>query len=211
MRWMAIFSIFILPLACFGQEKFATLGRLNVGVGTGFGLYSISNNQLGDPSTGALSGNLQLHGDVGVFPFLTVGLHLFRNGFATDDSSSSYESARILGAGVHANLNFWRRPKTTWYLTGRTGMSGFRYENQVEKTDVRSAGVYVGAGLGFRRYFGDHVGIFSEILVVGYDYPKFKNTDDVVLKTRNLNNYQIALAGAELKFGITVALGANGK
>jgi hypothetical protein len=196
------------------QDKFSTSGRINISLGTGIGLYNLSTNQYDDPDNGALNGNLQLAADLGFIPLLTGGVMVFRNGFATDKDSN--QRATIAGLGVYAHLNFARRPKTTWFLTAGVAGTVFTFENYDNKGKASANGSHVFAGLGFRRYFGDHVGIFSEVHVAGYNYNTFvyksdQNLKDQTLLTSSGNKFGIALAGAEVKFGLIVALGANSK
>jgi hypothetical protein len=209
LRIFTLTALFLFSSIAFAQEKFATGARFNVSAGTGFGIYNLSNNEAGKPDGTALSGNLQAAIDYGFLPFLTVGVAAFRNGFATNKDSS--ESARIAGIGLFAHLNFVRRPKATWYLSAGLGGTGFLYQNYGRRGKVTSTGGYAFAGLGFRRYFGDHFGIYSEINVTGYNYDKFTDVSDSVLKTPSDNNYGVALSGAEVKFGLIFALGPNGK
>jgi len=211
-----IFSFIVLfcSVSASGQDKFSTSGRINISVGTGFGLYNLSNNQYGDPDNAALNGNLQLAADLGFIPLLTGGVMVYRNGFATDKDSN--ERATIAGLGLYGHLNFARRPKTTWFLTAGIAGTIFTYENYNKKGKVSANGSHVFAGLGFRRYFGDHVGIFSEVHIAGYNYNTFRYKTDQDLKDQTLitssgNKFGIALAGAEVKFGLIVAIGANSK
>lgn len=208
---LRILAFFLLTgSSLYGQDKFATSGRLNAGVGTGIGFFAFTNNQTGDPRTENLAGNLQLHADLGIMPFLTAGVAAFRNGFSAGDSADIYEKARIAGLSFYGHLNFLRRKRSTWYLKGSWGFSQFTYTNERDKTSLRSFGGIAGAGLGFRRYFGNHLGIFSEVLLSTYDYRELKDSRKAVLKTKIGNNYEVGVAGAEVKFGLTLALGSNG-
>jgi hypothetical protein len=196
------------------QDKFSTSGRINISLGTGFGLYNLSTNQYDDPDNGALNGNLQLAADLGFIPLLTGGVMVFRNGFVTDKDSN--QRATIAGLGLYVHLNFARRPKTTWFLTAGVSGTVFTYENYDSKGKVSANGSHVFAGLGFRRYFGDHVGLFTEVHVAGYNYNSFVYKSDQALKDQTLltasgNKFGIALAGAEVKFGLVFALGPNSK
>lgn len=197
------------------KDKFVTGGRLNLAAGTGFGIYNLSNNQFGDKDAGALNGNLHLSLDYGLLPSLTAGISLFRNGFATDKDSN--EAATITGLGIYLHYNFARRPKTTWYLNGGFGGSTFTYANYNNNGEIRGSGGYSFLGLGFRRYFGDHFGLFSELNVTGYNYDQFiiqsddRNLKNQVFKTTNGNDFGLALAGAEFKFGLVYAFGQNEK
>lgn len=209
-----LFLILIFSVSAFGQEKFKTSGRLNFSLGTGFGLYNLSTNQYDDPDNGAINGNLQLAADLGFTPLLTGGIMFYRNGFATDKDSN--ERASIAGLGLYAHLNFARREKTTWFLTAGFAGTVFTYENYNSKGKVSANGSHVFAGVGFRRYFGDHVGLFTEVHVAGYNYNTFQYKSDKDLKDQTLltasgNKFGIALAGAEVKFGLVVAIGENSK
>jgi hypothetical protein len=196
------------------QEKFSTSGRLNISLGTGFGLYNLSNNQYGEPNKGALNGNLQLAVDLGIIPILTGGVMLYRNGFAMKKDSS--EKATISGLGVFAHLNFARTPSATLFLTAGLGGTVFSYENFNRKGKVTGTGSHVFAGLGFRSYIGNHFGIYSEVHITGYNYNSFTYQSDQALKDQALitpsgNKFGIALAGAEIKLGLIFALGKNSK
>lgn len=196
------------------QDKFSTSGRVNISAGTGFGLYNLSTNQFDDPDNAALNGNLQLAADLGFIPLLSGGIMLFRNGFVTDKDSN--DRATIAGLGLYAHLNFARRPKTTWFLTAGVAGTIFTYENFNSKGKVSGKGSQVFAGLGFRRYFGNHVGIFTEVHMTGYNYNQFiyksdQNLKDQPLLTSSGNKYGLALAGAEVKFGLIIAIGPNSK
>jgi len=203
------------PFFAFAQgDKFVTGGRFNVAVGTGFGIYNLSNNQVGEKDGGALSGNFHLNVDLGILPSLTTGITFFRNSFATNKDSN--EAANLGGIGLYAHLNFAKRPKTTWYLNAGFGGTVFTYQNFNNNGKVSASGGYAFAGLGFRRYFGDHIGVFTEVNMTGYNYNQFKydsstSLKNQVLKTPSGNDYGIALCGAELKFGLVYAIGSNSK
>jgi hypothetical protein len=200
----------VLPFSAFAQDKFPTSGRINFTLGTGFGIYEVTNNEVNRPSSGALSGNFHIGGDYGLHPLLTLGMVVFRNGFATDKDSN--DAARLGGAAVYLHLNFARRPKTTWFLTAGLGGTRFTYEDFDNRGKVWSSGSYVFAGLGFRRYFGNHLGITAQIHATGYDYSIFKDDKGkATLKTPSGNDFGIALAGVETKFGLVYALGSGNR
>jgi hypothetical protein len=202
-----IFSPFFFGSPVFAQESFQTAGRINILAGFGSGLHNVTNNDASQKNSAALTGGFILGVDYGLVPILTVGATVFTHRFATDKDSN--EAARILAIGVYGNLNFWRRPKTTWYLQAGFGGSGFVYENFENDGKATSTGGYANIGLGFRRYFGDHIGVFVEAGAVGFNYNKFELSNGEVLKTASNNNYEIALSGFTLKAGITIALGEN--
>jgi hypothetical protein len=182
------------------QSTFLNFGRTNVALGTGFGIYNVSNNEYGKKDDGALNGNLQVSIDYGFAPLIAVGVTAFRNGFVTNKDSN--DAARMGGLGLYANLNFIRLKSANIYLTGGFGGTGFVYENLNNKGKVRSTGSYGLLGLGFRKYFLKHVGFYSQLQYTGYSYNKLWYSDDSVLKTPSENTYQIALVGVEAKLGL---------
>ena len=202
-----VFEFGFLPTAS-GQEKFTTKDRINVHLGTGFGLYNVSNNQAGDKDAGALAGAFRLGADYGITPLISAGVALFSNQFATNKDSA--DAASIGGVGVYAHLNFSRRPKTTWYLHLGLGGSGFVYKNYNSNGKVSAQGGYIQAGVGFRRYFGEHFGLFSDFNLTGYNYDKFTLGNKEIFKTDSGNNFELGLSGLEFKIGLVVALGKNG-
>jgi len=202
-----LFIFLLFSFSTFGQEKFRTSARINLHVGFGFGLNSLSNNQAGDKDGAALTGIFRLGADYGITPLFTAGMVIFGNNFATNKDSS--ESASIGGIGIYSHLNFYRREKTTLFWHFGFGGSGFEYKNFKNNGKLNASGGYVQTGVGLRRYFGQNFGIFVDLNLTGYNYDKFTFADKSVFKTPSGNNFELGITGLELKFGIVVALGKN--
>jgi len=171
-----LFLTFTLGLvsASFGQDKFRTKGRFNVQTGLGFGINNLSNNQTGDKNSAGVTGIFTLGGDYGFTPLISAGINLFNNPFAILKDSS--EKDGIVGIGVYGRLNFGRRPNTIWYWNLGFGSTGFTYENFRNEGKLTSSGAYISTGVGMRRYFGDHFGLFADINLTGYNYNRFYTT-----------------------------------
>ena len=190
--------------SAFGQEKFNTQGRIGLHTGVGFGIHLLSTNQIADKDVGGLTGNLRLGVDYGFTNWLTGGLVLFRNGFATDKDCN--ERASIGGVGVYAHFNFARRPKTTWYAGFGLGVSGLTYENFNNQGKATTSGSYQTLYLGFRRYFGDHFGIFVQAGASGYNYKELKYNSSL-LNNATDKKWEMLISGMEIQAGLAVALG----
>jgi len=199
--------IFLLSFQIYGQEKFKTDGRVNLNLGFGFGINNLSNNQAGDKDGAALTGTFKLGADYGFTKLISGGIVLFRNGFATNKDSS--ERASIAGFGIYGNLNFYRGKSTVWFWQLGFGGSQFTYENFKSNGKLTASGAYIVTGLGFRKYFGDHVGFFSNLNLAGYNYNQFKLSDGQIFKTPSGNDFQLGLTSVEFNIGIVVALGKN--
>ena len=102
LRLASLFAFLAFSFSSYGQEKFKTSGRINLHLGLGFGINSLSNNQAGDKDAAALTGIFRLCADYGISPLFTAGLTIFNNGFATNKDSS--ESASIGGIGIYSHL-----------------------------------------------------------------------------------------------------------
>jgi hypothetical protein len=188
-------------------DSFRTGSRLNVHIGTGFGIYNVSNNRYGDKDAGALSGNFRLGADYGILPRFNVGLELFANGFATDKDSNN--AASLNGLGLYAHWNFAKKEKTTWYLHSGFGVTNFTYQDFDDDGKATSTGGYFKLGLGFRRYFGDHFGFYADLLGTGYNYNKFEYKDGTIIKTDFNNDFQVGFSGFEFRIGLVYAFGKN--
>jgi hypothetical protein len=189
------------------SDGFRTGARVNLHLGTGFGIYNVSNNRFGDKDHGTLSGNFRFGADYGILPRFSVGAELFNNSFATNKDSNN--SARLGGIGIYVHWNFGKKEKTTWYLHSGFGATNFVYEDFDDDGKATSTGSYFRLGLGFRRYFGDHFGLYSELLATGYNFNKFKYGDGQTIKTDYNNNFQVGLGGVEFRIGVCIAFGKN--
>jgi len=193
----------------FGQEKFRTSQRINLHLGLGFGINTLSNNQAGDKDAAALTGIFRLGADYGISPMFTVGLAIFNSGFVTNKDSS--EKAGIGGFGIYSNLNFYRSEKSTIFWHLGFGGSGFEYTNFRNNGKLNASGGFIQTGLGLRHYFGANFGFFVDLNLSGYNFEKFTFSDKEIYKTPSGNNFELGITGLELKFGLVVALGKNQK
>ena len=209
LRLASLFAFLAFSFSAFGQEKFRTSGRINLHLGLGFGINSLSNNQAGDKDAAALTGIFRLGADYGISPLFTAGFIIFNNGFVTNKDSS--ESASIGGIGIYSHLNFYRGEKTTIFWHFGFGGSGFEYNNFRKNGKLNASGGYVQTGVGLRHYFGKNFGLFVDLNLTGYNYDKFTFSDKEIFKTPSGNNFELGITGVELKFGLVVALGKNEK
>ncbi len=199
----------LLTYFSFGQENFRMDGRINLHLGFGFGLNSLSNNQAGDKDAAGLTGIFRLGADYGITSVFSLGLQIFNNGFATNKDSS--ESASIGGIGIYSNLNFYRGDKTIIFWHLGLGGSGFEYKNFRKNGKLNSSGGFAQTGVGLRHYFVENFGLFADLNVCGYNYDKFTFSDKEIYKTPSGNNFELGITTLEFKLGLVVALGKNEK
>lgn len=92
-----------------------------------------------------------------------------------------------------------------WHLD--FGGSGFAYNEYQNNGKLSASGADIQAGPGFRRYFGEHFGLFADLNLSGYNFEKFTLADKSVFKTPSGNNFELGITGLEFKLGFVVALG----
>ena len=199
-------TAFLLTLLYFGsqvqaQDQTATKGKFTIAAGVGFGIHGVNSNNPKDNDNGALTGSLRGAVDYGFSKRFALGLQLFRNGYSTNKDSN--DAATNSGIGAYINYNFAIRPKTVWFFTGGVGYSGFDYTRNGK---VTAKGAYGSLGLGFRRFFGDYVGIFMQAEGTTYSFGNFEYQDGTALKTYDGKDYHININGVELKTGILFRL-----
>lgn len=203
-QWRTILTTTtLLFITFFAEGQVISKGDIQVNAGTGFAIHGISSDDPNLQNDAALSGLINLSGYYNLSEKWGLGILYERNGFATEEDSS--EAARSSNLMLGALYRIKNGEKGSFDISLLFGPSYFEYERTDSGEKIRADGVTLQLGIGFKHYFGNTVGIFSDLLYSGYVYDKLEDEDDNVLqRSDGKGDVNIDFNGAHLRVGLAL-------
>lgn len=206
MKTTFLIFLLLLPVLVFSQA--VDKKDVEIGIGTGFGIYGTSDNNpetdTTDENNMAAAGLLNLSIHYAIVKNFSIGILAERNGYVTNRDSSNKGVA--LNLGLDCQYRLMNKEKTLIFGEIFCGYSNFRYDNLSYHEYVTGNGLCFQLGIGFKHYFSKTIGMFIQSNYAFYQYKKLVDSKNNILKTGSVNNqkdYGIKMSGLNLKLGLT--------
>ena len=201
--------LFILLLPCIVFSQAVVKNDLEIGIGTGFGIYGTTDNNPDKDTTNensmAAAGLINFSIHYAIVKNFSIGILAERNGYVTNKDSSNKGVA--LNIGLDCQYRLMNKEKTLIFGNIFGGYSHFRYDNLNLNEYVTGKSFCFQLGIGFKHYFSKTVGMFIQCNYALYPYKKLVDPDNNILKTGPINDqkdYNIKISGLNLKLGLTL-------
>jgi hypothetical protein len=200
--------LFILLLPFFVFSQAVEKNDIEIGIGTGFGIYGTSDNNpdkdTTDENSMAAAGLLNFNIHYAILKNFSIGILAERNGYVTEKDSSN--KGISLNLGLDCQYRLMNKEKTLIFGEIFGGYTHFRYDNLNQNEYVVGTGICFQLGIGFKHYFSKHIGMFVQSNYAIYPYNKLVDPHNNTLKIGPVNDqkdYSIKISGLNLKLGLT--------
>ncbi len=189
-----------------GFEK----GNFVIDAGLGLGFYDVSDNNPKNSDGGAAAVVVPVGIEYGISNVFGISLYLLPQSYISNQDSAN--AAQGLNLGLSLNVHVYNGKSSTILAKLGVGGSGFAYQenkpNQ-EAIDVRGGGTNFFIGLQWRKYFGNHFGIFaladySFHNIDAIEYNSGPNKGNKLKLADPVEDYAIAIRGLNTQVGLTV-------
>ncbi len=199
-------TLFIFYSSIANSQSFGQ-GSLTGAIGIGIGIYGTNTNNTSGENSGTAAWLLPIEVEYGLTDKFGLGLIYQYGGYLTDQDSS--EAGTTHNIGAHGYFHFMVKEKSTLYAKAGIGYTNFTYENNQGGGNfkVGGGGVWVNLGLGWRKMFGERVGIFFSADYSIMPINKFKDDNGDVLQTNfPPEDFRITIHGLDLKTGLVIKI-----
>lgn len=205
---LLILSSFI-ALSLFSQENEdentvpETRNEFQLFGGTGFGIYSLKNNDKSSDKSITATGIYTLGAYYSISNRFYFGVAYDRLGFATNRDSA--QSAHVKNVSLIFKYSIHSTEKSSIHFNLNTGTTSFKYLDNKTNTNVTASSLFIEPGVGFDHFWGKHIGYFLNTSYYFSRYNKIVNKDNNPLKVINdgfEEQLWIALSGMHLKIGL---------
>lgn len=187
-------------------------GDIDFSLGTGFGIYGGSTNNVDEVDTtgvDAACGLINVGVNYAIIDELSMGLSFERNSFVgqNNDSVSTDNYGLTNNFKFITEYRFVNSEKNALSFRAGLGLSLLDFGDHMVSTFVKGNGLNFELGLNYEHYFGEHVGLFINAAYANYNYKKLENENGVIWRTNNdTDNFNIKFSGVNTRIGLQIKI-----